>query len=241
MTSLPCLPNSPCRPDHQAFRGLSGYLTGAVGTITVLASSEAQAAVTAVDFGFGSTLSTATSTYGSSDFWSVTGAGAQNFGNMYARGNTNSIMLGRDGGSFAGAVYHQSIVGTHDYKYNGLPTLFSAGTLIDGSAGFGLSGNNGSIGRSFWFNSYNSDFDITSNINNQNIAFRTSGGNLGWANVSWDAAANVLTFNSAYVESVPGQAITVGDIGAAPEPSRALLALAGLAAVGLRRRRKQVA
>ena len=65
--------------------------------------------------------------------------------------------------------------------------------------------------------------------------------NWGWANVSWNASAKALTINSAYVESVAGTPITVGNIGAVPEPSRALLALAGFGAVALRRRRKQAA
>jgi MYXO-CTERM domain-containing protein len=59
--------------------------------------------------------------------------------------------------------------------------------------------------------------------------------------VSWDATAKALTINSAYVESVANTPITVGDIGAVPEPSSALLALAGVGAAALRRRRKQAA
>ena len=82
---------------------------------------------------------------------------------------------------------------------------------------------------------------FTTNELNKNIGFQTSTGNWGWANVSWNASAKALTFHSAYVESVAGNTITVGNIGAVPEPSRALLALAGLGAAALRRRRKQAA
>jgi MYXO-CTERM domain-containing protein len=53
----------------------------------------------------------------------------------------------------------------------------------------------------------------------------------------------VLTVNGAFVESVAGNSITINEslLAPAPEPSRALLALAGLGGVALRRRRKLVA
>ena len=78
---------------------------------------------------------------------------------------------------------------------------------------------------------------------NKNIAFRTGSDNLGYANVSWFVDSKSLVINSAYLETVIDAPITVGDTGvsAAPEPSRALLALVGLGGVALRRRRKQAA
>jgi hypothetical protein len=92
-----------------------------------------------------------------------------------------------------------------------------------------------------YFASNNSSRDLTADQLNQNLGFQTTTGHWGWANVSWDETAKALTFHQAYVESIAGNSITVGDIGAVPEPSRALLALAGLGGVALRRRRKQVA
>ncbi len=47
-----------------------------------------------------------------------------------------------------------------------------------------------------------------------------------------------MDINEAWGESVPNTPITIS-VAAAPEPSRALLALAGLGGVALRRRRKQ--
>ena len=216
---------------------ITGYLAGAVGTAALLGAPQAEAAVTAVTFGFGSVLNTAT---GYSQQFLVNGVSGGAFGTMYAGGTNSNIRLGRDGSS-QGSVYHAYNSAARYPKSQGLPTFFADTVTIGGSAGGGSFGNNGYIGRSFWYNSYNSDFNLTSNENNKNIGFRTSSGNFGWANVSWDATAKALTINSAYVESIENAAITVGDVGAVPEPSRALLALAGFGAVALRRRRKQAA
>jgi hypothetical protein len=121
----------------------------------------------------------------------------------------------------------------------GTPKFFANDVIIGAGA-------SGSLGEGFFYHRYIPSFNIASQLN-KNIGFmatirgKTPMHHFGWANVSWDATAKALTFNSAYVESVAGNTITVGDIGAVPEPSRALLALAGLGAAALRRRRKQAA
>jgi hypothetical protein len=109
------------------------------------------------------------------------------------------------------------------------------GTVVGGGA-------NGIMGNGFFFAldpSRPSQAQHSSDQLNKLIGFVTDEVHFGWADVSWDATAKALTFHSAYVESVQGNTITVGDIGAVPEPSRVLLALAGLGAATLRRRRKQ--
>jgi hypothetical protein len=229
----------PARKESLKPAQLTGYLAGAFGTAALLGAPQAEAAVTAVTFGFGSVLNTAT---GYSQQFLVNGVSGGTFGTMYAGGTNSNIRLGRDGSS-EGSVYHTFNSGASYPQFQGLPTFFADTVTIDGSAGGGLSGNNGYIGRSFWFNSYNPAFNLTSNENNKNIGFRTSTGNFGWANVSWDATAEALTINGAFVESSPNTAITIDEslIAAVPEPSRTLLALAGLGGVALRRRRKQVA
>ena len=136
-----------------------------------------------------------------------------------------------------GGVYHQAQSYNSIFfsgKPAGTPKFLASGTTI----GNGL---NGAIGyASFKFLS-DPLLSLFTDQLDKNIGFKTDAGNWGWANVSWDATAKELTFHSAYVESVPGNTITVGDVGAVPEPSRALLALAGFGAVALRRRRKQAA
>jgi hypothetical protein len=61
---------------------------------------------------------------------------------------------------------------------------------------------------------------------------------LAWADTDDDVYPNTLTAIDWAYNDTPGAAILAGDTGAVPEPSRALLALAGLGAMALRRRRK---
>jgi hypothetical protein len=198
---------------------LAVYLTGAVGSTFLVSAPQAEAAVTSVTFSFGSVLSPSSRFIGYA-------ATDPNLGNILAYGTSsgasNIVLLGR-------SFYHQAERG-----FYGTPTFFAAGTTL-GAGGNGA-GNSGANYALFSGNNFNLADQL-----NKNIGFRTSTNNWGWANVSWDATAKALTFHSAYVESVAGNTITVGDIGAVPEPSRALLALAGLGAAALRRRRKQAA
>ena len=138
------------------------------------------------------------------------------------------VRLGQQPFANQGRFYQQS-----EGNFFGKATFLANGTVVG-------SGGNGELGMAY-FTATRGYLQINSNQLNKNIGFQTTTGNWGWANVSWDATAKEVTFNSAYVESVPGASITVGDVGAVPEPSRALLALAGFGAVALRRRRKQAA
>jgi hypothetical protein len=138
------------------------------------------------------------------------------------------VRLGQQPLANRGSFYQQS-----EGDFFGKATFLADGTVVGG-------GGYGELGMAY-FTAIRGYLQFNSNQLNKNLGFQTTTGNWGWANVSWDATAKALTFHSAYVESVAGNTITVGDIGAVPEPSRALLALAGLGAAALRRRRKQAA
>ena len=209
---------------------LVAYLTGAVGSTLLVSAPHAEAAVTSVTFGFGSVLSS------SSNFYNNATPTTPNLGTFHAKSSLyfgygqpyNMVRLGQQPFANQGRFYQQS-----EGNFYGKATFLANGTVVGG-------GGNGELGLAY-FTATRSNLQINSNQLNKNIGFQTTTGNWGWANVSWDASAKALTFHSAYVESVAGNTITVGDIGAVPEPSRALLALAGLGAAGLRRRRKQAA
>jgi hypothetical protein len=208
----------PARPGLTSQRSqITGYLAGAVGTAALIGAPQAEAAVTAVNFGFGTeyTLSDGNAA------WTV-GPG---FGTVFGLSETTRVSLGFGLLAF-GYVYTANA--TSPIKF------FDAGTVL--GVGGQANGNVNSIG--YFHHSTDPLRDLTSDQLNKNIGFQTTTGNWGWANVSWTEATKTLVINEAFVESVPFSTITIPYV---PEPSRALLALAGLGGVALRRRRKQAA
>ena len=197
---------------------LTCYLAGAVGTAALLGAPQVEAAVTAVTFGFGPQLTVADGY----DSWAT----SPFFGTLFGNAQPTSLALGTFTGD-VGAVYHTSSYNS----YAGTARFFANGTVIG-------AGGNGNKGYAFFQNDSAASVDFTSDQLNKNIGFLTTTNNWGWANVSWTEATKTLAINSAFVESDPFTPITIP--GAVPEPSRALLALAGLSGVALRRRRKQV-
>ena len=112
---------------------------------------------------------------------------------------------------------------------------FSNGDLIDdnaGTTGWGVVGGLGGSG----------DRDgLAAGIHL--LAFRTALGNFGWMEINYDDGGtsgvgdDIILIEQSFIETVSGQAITVGDRGVIPEPtSITLLSLIGLA--GFRRRRR---
>jgi len=212
---------------------LAVYLTGAVGSTFLAGAPQAEAAVTSVTFGFGSVLDA------SDELQFTFTSTTPNFGIMYVTATT-FLTYSNGGYTFEPLVRLGAGFSPSYGQFYQLGSSFGQARFLANGAIVG-SGNNGALGMAYFASPGNSSRSITTNEFNKYLGFKTSTNNWGWANVSWDATAKALTFHSAYVESVAGNTITVGDIGAVPEPSRALLALAGLGAAALRRRRKQAA
>ena len=217
---------------------LATYLTGAIGSSFLIGASQAEAAVTSITFGFGSVLSPTSNLFG------VDSPSNPNFGSMYVYAYTyvdfeNNefpfVSVGYSSTGGRGSFYFQNLLDPES-SY-GTAKFLAHGTVVG-------SQQNGQLG-SAGFTTPNPNFQINTNQTNKNLGFLTSTGRWGWANVSWNATSKELTFHSAYVESVVGDPITINNPSSAPvavpEPSRALLALAGLGAAALRRRRKQAA
>lgn len=198
--------------------GLTAYLAGAAGFTAALAAPQADAAVTAVTFGFGPTFTAADSVY--DDFWSVGG-----FGMLAGFSDGISVYLGANPTGNRGSVYQ-----TDSYlATQGLAKFFPNGTVIGNSL-------NGALGAAFWNATYVPSIDFTSDQLNKNIGFKTNTNNWGYANVSWTEATKVLAINSAFVESVPNTPITI-----VPEPGVASLLVLGAVAAARGRRRQKTA
>lgn len=206
---------------------LATYLTGAAGSSFLITAPQAEAAVTPITFGFGSVLRL------SSNLDGVNSPTTPNFGSMYVYANIYNdgsttfpfLFVGDDSTKNLGAFYFQNLL--EPDSFYGSAKFLAQGTVVGNQ-------ENGQLGQAS-FVSPDANFNITTNQTNKYLGFLTSAGNWGWANVSWNATSKELTFHSAFVESVAGNPITI------PEPSRALLALAGLGTAALRRRRRQTA
>ena len=193
-------------------KNISKYLAGAAGFTASMAASQVDAAVTAFTFDFGSTLNSSTG------FKLNNSSG---FGNLLSGGANNYIEIG--GVNISNGQLYQS--GT----FRGSATFFAAGTTF----GNGLNGN---LGLGILVNGYTPGSNITTDQSGY-IGFRTSTGNFGYSEASWNATGKVLTLGNSFVESVPGTSITV-----VPEPSVAgLLAIGAVAAARRRRRTAQAA
>ena len=199
-------------------QGITGYLAGAAGFTAVLAAPQADAAVTAVTFGFGPELS-------ATDGIALTSVGP-GFGTLAAQGNSESNFMGYFI-PYLGMVYHTASGGPSV----GRAKFFDYGTTIG-------AGGNGDLGAGLFQMNGNPALDFTADQLDKNIAFKTSTANWGWANVSWTEDTKILTIHSAFVESVPNTPITIT---AVPEPSVAGLLVLGAFGVVQRRRRQQAA
>ena len=194
-------------------KNISKYLAGAAGFTAAMAASQVDAAVVAFTFDFGSTLSSSTG------FSYNTGSG---FGNLSSEGSNNYIEIGRKYIEFGGGVYQSGFS-------RGAATFFAAGTTI----GNGLNGN---LASGIFANNFFPGYTITTDQSGY-IGFKTSSGNFGYSEASWDATGKVLTIGNSFVESVAGTSITI-----VPEPSVAgLLAIGAVAAARRRRRTAQAA
>ena len=195
-------------------KNISNYLAGAAGFTASMAASQVDAAVTAFTFDFGSTLNSSTG------FKSNSSSG---FGTLTSRGSNNYIEIGSSNYIELSGVIYQS------GSTRGSATFFAAGTTV----GNGLNGN---LGLGIFANNFISGTTITTNQSGY-IGFRTSSGNFGYSEASWDATGKVLTIGNSFVESVAGTSITI-----VPEPSVAgLLAIGAVAAARRRRRTAQAA
>lgn len=210
---------------------LATYLTGAVGSSFLFGASQAEAAITSITFGFGSVLNL------NSNLPGVDTPTTPSFGSMYVYANIYTgngpalpfLTIGDDSLKNKGSFYFQNLL--EPDSFYGTAKFLANGTVVGNQ-------ENGQLGQA-GFITPDPAFQINTNQTNKNLGFLTSSGNWGWANVSWDATTKELTFHSAFVESVAGDPITINNPSQVPEPSRALLALAGLGAATLRRRRKK--
>jgi hypothetical protein len=198
---------------------MAGYLAGAVGTVALLGAPQADAAVVVLDVSAFDGINSGVAPGGRGGF-ALLGGGMKIY-------NGRNALWGFDADWTGGGFAISS-----SWPNSASPKRFLSGITVDASSVF-------SVIPTFTTFQYGS-YAQTAWDSGSYLGFLSQGGNYGWINVTWDPAINTFNVISGAYESVPGQGITIS-AAAVPEPSRALLALAGLGGVALRRRRKQAA
>ena len=207
---------------------LAGYLAGAVGTAAMLGSPQAQAAVIYWNpndevamqgqwFSF-NMVSGVVTPYGA--------AGGAGFQIVHSAADNVYLNKANLDGPAVGAGFAMSNLGSGTSIGSGSIFNNSVRSYFDRNNAGGYSWNTNANGTTGYVGL---QFDISSQTH------------YGWARVTYNDGSNNIALHDFAYESVAGQSINAGDTGAVPEPSRTLLALAGLGGVALRRRRKQAA
>jgi MYXO-CTERM domain-containing protein len=210
---------------------LTGYFAGAVGTAALLGAPQTQAAVVYWD----PTDRVATPTNQGFNFDMLTGV----VRTAIARGDYTATSFAV--WNFNSPDYNQITDGRRVVTENWRISNLTLGTTIGSASTFPVVTEPNFDYKGSASYPWNTELDGTTGF--VGLQFDDSGTHYGWARFTYDDATtgNITLHDFAY-ESVAGQSITAGaGIAAAPEPSRALLALAGFGAVALRRRRKLAA
>ena len=221
---------------------LAAYVSGAIGSATFLAAPQAEAAI--IYWNPSDAVEPVNTGYSASyigfNFDMLTGAvtasGSEtNTGFLfYSRHAEHESLRATLSDSFG------TVAGPSNYELARLTagTVIGAASNFAGSYGYKSFGNHGSSNAQW-------DTEVDGTTGFVGLRFAIAGqSHYGWARFNYDdATTGDLTLLDFAYEDVAGQSISAGDIGiaAAPEPSRALLALAGFGAVALRRRRKMAA
>lgn len=212
-------------------RQLAGYLSGAVGMATVLAAPHAQAAV----IYWNPTDATATATNMGFRFDMV--SGAVTAASSYQDNSPTGFVFWN--GPQAEYAFITRTTSLNDAAVGGTQmSVLIGGTSIDAASAWA----GASSGTWTYFDDnaagghpWNTEVDGTTGF--VGLQFAIAGNtHYGWARFTYDdlTTGNLTLHDFAY-DDVAGTSINAGAI---PEPGSALLALAGLGGVALRRRRK---